>query len=156
MNRTLTRPRLAGIAVGVLVAVVLTGCASGNKSTSSGTTGNAAVTVMSPAAKSEVDKVTWNVFEGEPQTIDPFKSADFSPNMINDNMCENLLVQTPQFTIKPNLASSFSNPDPLHWVYNLRADVTFWDGTPMTAEDVAWNLNHNLTDKTPFYNYLYG
>jgi len=70
-------------------------------------------------------------------------------------MCETLLVQKPDFSIGPNLAQSYANPDPLHWVYNLRSDVTFWDGTPMTAEDVAFSLNHNLTDHTGLYSYLF-
>lgn len=127
---------------------------SGASSTGSGAAQVKTVT-MTPAGKSAVDKVTWNVFEGEPQTIDPYKSADYSPNMINSNMCETLLAQQPDFSIKPNLAKSVSNPDPLHWVYNLRSDVTFWDGSPMTAEDVAFSLNHNLKDKTTFYHFVY-
>ncbi|WP_125616698.1 ABC transporter substrate-binding protein [Specibacter cremeus] len=153
MNRSRTRSRALVAMAGVLALAVLTGCNTGGPG--KGFAGSTALTIMTPAAKSNVDKVTWNVFEGEPQTVDPFKSADYTPNMINSNMCENLLTQTPEFQIKPNLASSYTNPDPLHWVYNLRSDVTFWDGTPMTADDVAWSLNHNLTDKTTFYNYLY-
>lgn len=113
------------------------------------------LSVLTAPAKGPLDMVTWNVSEGEPQTIDPFLSADTTPNTMNSNMCENLLSQTPQFTIKPNLARSVSNPDPTHWVYDLRSDVKFWDGHPMTAEDVAWSLNHNLTDQTTFYHYLY-
>ena len=113
------------------------------------------LTTWSPKPTTSVEKVTWNVFEGEPQTLNPYLSADYTPNMINANMCENLLAQTPELQIKPNLASSYSNPDPLHWVYNLRSDVTFWDGSPMTAEDVAFSLRQNLTNKTTFYNYLY-
>jgi peptide/nickel transport system substrate-binding protein len=111
--------------------------------------------VMTPAPRSDVGTVTWNVFEGEPQTIDPFQSADYTPNEINSNMCETLLAQTPSGVIRPNLAASVSNPDPLHWVYRLRTDVRFWDGSPMTAADVAWSLNHNLTDPTTLYSYLF-
>jgi len=111
---------------------------------------------MTPAAKSQLDKITWNVWEGEPGTINPYLSADYTPNTINSNMCETLLAIYPDYSIKPNLAASFTNPDPLHWVYNLRTDVKFWDGTPMTAEDVAWSLNHNRTNPASFYHYLYG
>lgn len=113
------------------------------------------LTTWSPKATTSVDKVTWNDFEGEPQTLNPYLSADYTPNMINSNMCENLLAQTPDLQIKPNLAASYANPDPLHWVYNLRSDVTFWDGSPMTADDVAFSLKQNFTTKTTFYNYLY-
>ncbi|MCZ0978524.1 ABC transporter substrate-binding protein [Streptomyces diastatochromogenes] len=75
--------------------------------------------------------------------------------MINSNMCETLFVQTPDFRIRPNLATSYTNPDPKTWVYRLREGVTFWDGSPMTADDVVWSMNHNLTDRTGFYGSLY-
>lgn len=156
MNRQ--RLRIVAATLGA-VATLLSACTAGTHNDGKSGVGNQLaglnLPVMTPAATKQVDKVTWNVFEGEPQTVDPFQSADYTPNMINSNMCENLLAQTPDFKIVPNLASSYSNPDPLHWVYDLRSDVTFWDGSPMTAEDVAWSMQHNLTDKTSFYNYLY-
>ncbi|MDL9978553.1 ABC transporter substrate-binding protein [Microbacterium sp. ASV49] len=153
MHSTSRRLRLAAVAVGVASVLALAGCAGGAKPASSGP--DAKLTTMTPAGTAELDKITWNVFQGEPQTIDPYHGADYTPNMINSNMCENLLAQTPDFQIKPNLAKSFSNPDPLTWVYELRDDVTFWDGTPMTADDVVWSMQHNIDDKTTFYGYLY-
>jgi peptide/nickel transport system substrate-binding protein len=139
-------------------SLLITACTAGrhpSTATAARPGGQALLTIATPAAKTQLDTVTWNVWEGEPQTIDPFLSADYTPNTINSNMCETLLALYPDYTIRPNLASSFSNPDPLHWVYNLRTDVKFWDGTPMTAQDVAWSMNHNLTDAASFYNYLY-
>ncbi|GAT71876.1 ABC transporter substrate-binding protein [Microbacterium hydrocarbonoxydans] len=154
MNTT-RRIRAAAAGVGLLAVVALTACSGGGAAPSPSQGGGDELTTFTPAATGEVDKITWNVFQGEPQTIDPYRSADYTPNMINSNLCENLLVQTPEFEIEPNLASSFSNPDPLTWVYELRDDVTFWDGTPMTADDVVYSLTRNLTDPTSFYNYLY-
>ncbi|SMR81860.1 microcin C transport system substrate-binding protein [Aliiroseovarius halocynthiae] len=41
------------------------------------------------------------------------------------------------------LCTTMEYPDDLSWViFNLRDDVTFWDGTKMTAEDIAFT--HNL------------
>jgi peptide/nickel transport system substrate-binding protein len=154
------RPRaLAVIAAAAIAASsALAGCSSGppkdgSRAASSGSSYQ--LTVLTPAPTTEVDSVTWNVFQGEPWTLNPFKSADYGPNMINSNMCETLLQQTPDFKIRPNLAASFSNPDPLTWVYELRDGVTFWDGSPMTSADVAATMNHSLTDPTSFQNYLY-
>ncbi|TGN65753.1 ABC transporter substrate-binding protein [Nocardioides eburneiflavus] len=152
------RSRLALATCGALGLALVTGCTAGTKASSSGGDGESRLgdlQVLTEEATSEVDSVKWNVFQGEPSTVDPFRSADYTPNMINSNMCETLLSQTNEFDIAPNLAESFENPDPLHWVYTLRDDVTFWDGTPMTAEDVAWSLEHNRTDPATFYNYLY-
>src|SRR5262249_10538456 len=36
------------------------------------------------------------------------------------------------------------NPTPTTWVYKIRPGVTFWDGKPLTAEDVAYSLNRNV------------
>ncbi|MFJ3957464.1 ABC transporter substrate-binding protein [Arthrobacter sp. NPDC090010] len=149
----LRRSSVTMVAAGLIAVSVLSGCSS--KAVQSPSSDGGALTTLTPAGTGEVDKVTWNVFQGEPQTVDPYHAADYTPNMINSNMCESLLQQTPDFQIKPGLASSFSNPDPLTWVYTLRDDVTFWDGSPMTADDVAYSLKQNLTDKTSFYNYLY-
>ncbi len=157
-------PRRLAIALGVIAALgattALTGCAGRQPPSANGAGQNSGpsvnLVVMTPAAKSTVDTITWNESEGEPQTIDPFQSADYTPNTINSNMCENLLAIQPDYKITSNLAASYSNPDPLHWVYNLRTDVTFWDGSPMTAEDVAWSMNHNMTSPTSLYGYLYG
>ncbi|MEU8527580.1 MULTISPECIES: ABC transporter substrate-binding protein [Streptomyces] len=148
------RGRTKALAAVVAAALALAGCSAGTSGT--GASGSSdALTTLTPAGSGTVDKITWNVFQGEPQTVDPFHAADYTPNMINSNMCETLFAQTPDFKIKPNLATSYTNPDPKTWVYKLRDDVTFWDGSPMTADDVAWSMNHNLTDKTSFYGYLY-
>ncbi|KHK99991.1 hypothetical protein LK09_01380 [Microbacterium mangrovi] len=149
MKKT-TRIRLAAVAVLATAALALTGCHP-----QIGIGEGTPLVVMTPEASKPVDAITWNVFEGEPQTVDPYHSADYTPNMIVSNMCENLLSQTPDFKIKPNLASSYANPNPLTWVYDLRKDVTFWDGHPMTADDVVYSMTKNWKDQTGFYSFLY-
>lgn len=44
-------------------------------------------------------------------------------------------------SLVPELASKVSTPDPLTYVYDIRTDVSFWDGSTLTAEDVAFSLN---------------
>ncbi|MFD0510428.1 ABC transporter substrate-binding protein [Streptomyces aureus] len=152
--------RASALAVVAATGLVLAGCSGcsgsgGGTSDTSASKSSDALTTFTPAGKGSVDKITWNVFQGEPQTVDPFQSADYTPNMINSNMCETLFAQTPDFKIKPNLATSYTNPDPKTWTYKLRSGVTFWDGSPMTADDVVWSMRHNMTDKSSFYGYLY-
>ena len=43
--------------------------------------------------------------------------------------------------IQPDLASSFSIPNPTTYVYNLRHGVKFWDGHPLTSADVIYSLS---------------
>ena len=49
------------------------------------------------------------------------------------------LAQT-EMSARPCLAASWSNPDPVTWVFRLRPSVTFHDGTPLTAGDVVYSL----------------
>jgi len=45
-------------------------------------------------------------------------------------------------TFEPGLAESWTvSDDGLVWTFKVREGVTFHDGTPCTAEDVAWSLN---------------
>lgn len=143
-------------ALGLAAAVALTSCAAGagGKPPKRESTGYE-LTTLTPAPTTEVDSISWNIFSGEPWTINPFTSADYAPNMVNSNMCETLLQQTPDFKIQPGLAKSWTNPDPLTWIYELRDDVRFWDGQPMTADDVAATMNHSLTDPTSFQHSMY-
>jgi peptide/nickel transport system substrate-binding protein len=144
------------LAAGMLLITVLSACSSGTKpGGSADSSARKQGVIMTPAATSDVDKVTWNLLTGEPITLDPFVSEDYSANPVSSNMCETLLVQKPDSSIAPNLAASYTNPDPLHWVYDLRTGVKFWNGKPMTADDVVWSMRHNMTYTPSFYNYLY-
>ncbi|MGB8361616.1 MAG: ABC transporter substrate-binding protein, partial [Acidimicrobiia bacterium] len=46
------------------------------------------------------------------------------------------------FSVIPGLAESWtSSDDGLTYTYTLREGLTWSDGEPLTAEDVAWNIN---------------
>lgn len=47
---------------------------------------------------------------------------------------------------KPGLAESWSFTDPTTLVLNIRAGITFHDGTPLDAEAVKFNLERNKSD----------
>src|SRR6202163_2566303 len=48
---------------------------------------------------------------------------------------------------KPGLAESWSFTDPTTLVLNIRAGITFHDGTPLDAEAVKFNLERNKSDQ---------
>ena len=51
---------------------------------------------------------------------------------------EGLLHLDEHARLQPRLAESWSNPDPRTYVFKLRRGVTFWDGSPLTAQDVVY------------------
>ena len=51
-------------------------------------------------------------------------------------------------TIVPRLAKSWDQPDARTLVFHLRPDVTFQDGTPVTADDVKFSLDRILDPAT--------
>lgn len=85
----------------------------------------------------------------------PFSFFDLDPNssfgtenIALQNVYETLTVYNPPGSadlLSPGLAESWeSSDDSLQWTFNLRQDVTFHDGTPMTAAQVIDSLNNTI------------
>ncbi|MRX45255.1 ABC transporter substrate-binding protein [Agromyces kandeliae] len=100
-----------------------------------------------PAGTQAVDEVTWAIVEGEPATLNPAASA----NLIIPNLCDNLLSLQPDFSIEPGVAERAEFVDPVTFVITLRDDVTFWDGSPVTADDVVYSLQQNTNPASQWY-----
>lgn len=60
---------------------------------------------------------------------------------------ETLVTYSSSGRLEGQLAESYSRPDNLTYVYKIRKNVAFWDGTPMTADDVAFSLGRHLDPK---------
>jgi peptide/nickel transport system substrate-binding protein len=68
--------------------------------------------------------------------------------MIASNLCDDLFRLDPMWGEHPELAQSYSYPNPTTLVLNIRHDGKFWDGKPVTAADVAYSLNRNMNPST--------
>lgn len=144
--------RFRGIPAAALAAgaalLLLTSCTARDTEVAPSPSVDGAELVASlPAATAEVDAVTWALVEGEPRSLDP--SADYS--FIIPNLCDNLLQLQPDFTVAEGLATSAEWTDPVTFVIDLRDDVTFWDGTPMTADDVIYSLERNRVPTSTWF-----
>jgi peptide/nickel transport system substrate-binding protein len=54
----------------------------------------------------------------------------------------------------PGLAESWTvSDDGLVWTFKIREGVTFHDGTPCTAEDVAWSLNWTIENEVETFSF---
>ena len=74
-----------------------------------------------------------------PQNLNPLESTN--SNQATPSGTETLMNVTPKLGFEPALATSWKAVTPLHYQFNLRKGVKFWDGNEMTATDVVFSLN---------------
>ncbi len=79
--------------------------------------------------------------ENSPNSLDPRIGTDAMAERIGGLLFDALVKKDDHFEMQPWLATSWSQPDPLTWVFHLRDGVRFADGRPLTAEDVAWTID---------------
>jgi peptide/nickel transport system substrate-binding protein len=115
--------------------------ALGRRTVLAGIGGSFAAASVTPAhaQTKSIDHVTWALREAV-RTLDP-SFANVTHNTVHSLGFESLLEFAPDGTLTPKLAESWSQLDPLTYVYKLRSGVNFWDGSPFTADDVAFSLN---------------
>jgi peptide/nickel transport system substrate-binding protein len=128
----------ATTAVGTTGATGTTGTTGANASTTVAADVTAGASPTTPEATGDVDAVTWALYR-EPNTLDPIYAFDYPENTAITSMCESLLLQQPDGTIAPGLAT-LTRPNGTTMVFTLRDGVTFWDGSPMTTADVVFSL----------------
>ncbi|GAA2186206.1 ABC transporter substrate-binding protein [Leucobacter alluvii] len=140
---------ITGAAVGAVALLALTACAPRDSSSAGAPAGveTAELVTSTSAGTAPVDTVTWSIVEGEPATLDPASSA----NLIIPNLCDNLLALQPDFSVEPGVAIRAEWTDPTTFVIELRDDVTFWDGTPLTAADVVYSLDRNRSPESQWF-----
>ncbi|MFT6169356.1 MAG: microcin C transport system substrate-binding protein, partial [Celeribacter sp.] len=98
---------------------------------------------------------------GDFDSFNPYSTLSGSPAALSSIVYERLMASNGS-TSRPRIADEFQSssycflcetieyPESKDWViFNLRKDVTFSDGTPMTAEDVAFTHNKFIAEGTP-------
>ena len=127
----LRRSAITGAALGV-GGPLLAAC--GGTSSTSGQTGGASPPALNRDPETLiVATVSWS------PDFDPASYFVNGPAIIDFSMYEGL-IRTKLGTVnefEPSLAESWSaNNDKSVWTFNLRKGVTFWDGTPVTADAI--------------------
>jgi peptide/nickel transport system substrate-binding protein len=151
-SRSTTALTTAALVAGAAALAAGCGGSSSDKTTGTNATTNGGAktefTTLTPAAKGTVANVTWAIADGEPTTIDPVKTGDLPSSTVVANMCDNLLQLQPDFSVKPGLAEKVDRPNPVTVVLHIRPNVTFWDGHPLTADDVVYSMKRNMDPST--------
>jgi peptide/nickel transport system substrate-binding protein len=123
-------PVLATAAAAVLLAG-LAACSSGPPASGGGGSAAPSSTAAIPVLRVGINYTV--------TTLNPAKNGyQFEISALT---LETLLKLGPQGQLEPELATSVSNPNPVTYVYHLRPGVKFWDGTALTAADVAYSWN---------------
>ena len=125
--------------VGVALLIVLAACSSSGGETT--TTAGAADT--STTAGSDATGGTVRIgYAGAPADLNPGLGV-LSEDFILYNLVYDAILNIDlEGNFQPKVASEWSvSDDGLTWTLKIRDDITFHDGTPLTAEDVAFSLN---------------
>lgn len=132
--------RRAGLGGAALTVPGLLAACGGSDETAAETTGTG-TTAPEPAA-TEIEELTWATTAI--RALDYARGFDVSTGVPLAISLESLLIYDEDLQLQPLLAESWSQPDPLTYVFTLRPNVQFWDGTPMTADDVVFSLERHL------------
>lgn len=83
----------------------------------------------------------------EPSTLDPQLQWNPDSYFVYRNIFDNLVTRDNSGKIVPEIATSWKSLSDTKVAFTLRGDVTFHDGTPLTAEDVAFSVNRIIDPK---------
>lgn len=84
-----------------------------------------------------------------PAGLDPHIATAFSTFLINSPIYEGLTAIDQNLRVVPALATAWTiSADQKTYTFTLRPNVTFHDGTPMQAEDVAATMRRVLNQQT--------
>ena len=86
----------------------------------------------------------------EPRGLDPHIVSGVLANNIIRGLFEGLVIEHPSKdgVALPGVAESLGPTDPenpIEWIFNIRKDAKWSDGTPLTAEDFLFSFQRILT-----------
>jgi peptide/nickel transport system substrate-binding protein len=144
-----SRGRRAVMALAVAFALFAAACSGrsvDDTSTPSGSGGQSIdLATTTPPGTQPVDSIVWSVYR-ETNSLDPIYAFDYPENTVLSVLCETLLHQNPDGSITSGLAD-LTYPDDTTMVFTLKPGITFWDGKPLTPEDVVYSLERNTDTK---------
>lgn len=107
--------------------------------------------VEEPAAA--MDKPLVVAILADPENLDPHQYESSNSYYVISEMFEGLVQRVAGVTeIRPWLAESWTiSDDGLQYVFKLRQDVKFHDGTPFNAEAVKFNVDRQSDEESPYF-----
>ena len=81
------------------------------------------------------------LIESSPSNLDPRIGTDAQSERLHKLIFDSLVRRDEHFQLQPELAERWEVPDPLTYIFHLRAGVKFHDGRPLTSADVKYTLD---------------
>ncbi|TNJ48057.1 ABC transporter substrate-binding protein [Phaeobacter sp. B1627] len=101
-----------------------------------------AISALTPAYAKDVLTVD---LVNEPSSLDPHQQWNPDSYYIYRNIFDNMVTRNDAGDIEPQIATEWKRISDTETVFTIRDDVTFHDGTPLTAEDVVYTVER-ITD----------
>jgi len=104
---------------------------------------------MQPAAPAVNAVGTITIAQGADITsLDPQQTQGSAPRAMIAAMFDQLVALDWDYKIVPWVATSWETPDDRTWVFNLRNDVMFHSGEPLTSAAVKWSIERFVAPET--------
>lgn len=129
----------------LMMATMLAGCSGG---ASSSTPASASASAASGTSSNDSTTLTLAI-NADILTTDPQALNNGTTTSVLYNVFSNLVKYDDAGEIVMDLAESYELlEDQVTWEFKIREDAVFHDGTPVTAEDVAWSLTRVMMDES--------
>ncbi|MGH2365725.1 MAG: peptide ABC transporter substrate-binding protein [Chloroflexota bacterium] len=93
-----------------------------------------------PVVSPHGDTLVFNI-GSEPASIDPARDRDTTEDFVDVQLNATLVVPDVNLNMKPGLAASWDlSPDGLTYTFHLRPNLTWSDGSPLTASDFVYSF----------------
>ncbi|MEM2110041.1 MAG: ABC transporter substrate-binding protein [Candidatus Odinarchaeota archaeon] len=103
------------------------------------------IILLSPSKAQAVETTLKIAQAGDPITLDPYDSWDSASNDVIVNIYDTLVMYVPStLNFRPGLAVGWQMLPNTTIIFNIRRNVTFHNGDPMTPYDVWWSLQRAL------------
>jgi peptide/nickel transport system substrate-binding protein len=112
--------------------------------------GTALASILALAMPAEAKNTLRWASQGDALSLDPMAQNEGPTIAMNALIMETLVGRDREMKLEPQLAVSWTNPQPDIWRFKLRENVKFHDGTPFTAEDVVFSLKRAMGPTSDF------
>jgi peptide/nickel transport system substrate-binding protein len=102
----------------------------------------AAAIAFGGQALAQDKELNWGIRDTPRALFAPYNYS--GDTMIMSLIQDQLLTFGEDGSLMSDLATSWEAPDPLTYIYTIRNDTKFSDGSPVTVDDVVYSLNLNL------------